>query len=354
MFDFALTSEQELLRETARSFAESRLRAHQREHEQHGLSEGCARAYGEIGFPRMQAPVAEGGVGAGAVEKVVALEELAWGDAASTLALESRGWLIPLVGALPEGAQVRLQGDLLRTELRAAVFWDRDGCVQRSASRWHGRIPYLPANPLHWLILRSGSLLAIFSAHELVLQPVAPGALHAAGASEVSLEAAEAVALLEAEDMVERFSALLRLEFAALLLGLTRAAHEYALRYACERVVFGKPIAHHQAPAFELADMRIGIEAARALLWRAAAAWDQGEGQVPLLAAFAYLEAAELALGATRDAVQLLGGHGFLRDHPVEKWMREARALTLLWGGRDAACDDAARWTAVEASDPGP
>lgn len=132
-----------------------------------------------------------------------------------------------------------------------------------------------------------------------------------------------------------------------MLVGVARAAHEYALRYACDRVVFGRPVAQHQAPAFTLADMRMAIEAARLATWSAACALDDGNNDAPVRAADAYLEAAECALFCTREAVQLLGGHGFLRDHPVERWMRDARVLALLCGGRDAAAEDLATWQDV-------
>ena len=99
-------------------------------------------------------------------------------------------------------------------------------------------------------------------------------------------------------------------------------------------------VAHHQAVAFLLADMAIAIEGARLLVGRAATRADAGtldEGE----AHEAFLQAAECGQLVTNLGVQLLGGHGYIRDHLVEKWMREARTLTLVLGGTDGATDDA-------------
>jgi len=123
---------------------------------------------------------------------------------------------------------------------------------------------------------------------------------------------------------------------AALLVGAARGAHRYAMRYALERTAFGRPIAHHQALAFLIADLATAVDAARLAVWRAAAGLDRGES-AEWEAACALAEAAEQALLVGPSAVQILGGHGFMKDHPVEKWMRDIRTLAGLAGGRDAA-----------------
>ncbi|HEY5669071.1 MAG TPA: acyl-CoA dehydrogenase family protein [Anaerolineales bacterium] len=113
--------------------------------------------------------------------------------------------------------------------------------------------------------------------------------------------------------------------------GLARAAFEYALQYAQERVQFGKPISHHQAVSFMLAEMATQIDAARLLAWRAAYLADQG---VPCTkeASMAKAFAADMAMQATTDAVQILGGYGYMREYPVEKWMRDAKIMQIYEG----------------------
>ncbi|MFN8185783.1 MAG: acyl-CoA dehydrogenase family protein [Gaiellales bacterium] len=115
-----------------------------------------------------------------------------------------------------------------------------------------------------------------------------------------------------------------RIVLGAAATGLARAALEYATEYARTRVQFGKPIAEHQAVAFRLADMATRVDAARLLVWRAARALDGGE-LVPKEAAMAKLYASETAMFCTWAAVQTLGGWGYSREYPVEKWMRDAK-----------------------------
>jgi acyl-CoA dehydrogenase len=115
-------------------------------------------------------------------------------------------------------------------------------------------------------------------------------------------------------------------------LGVARAAYEYALDYAKSRVQFGRPIVENQSIAFALADMRTEIDAARLLVWRAA--W-MGRNNRPFAAgegSMSKLKAGEVAVAVTEKAVQILGGAGFLRDHPVERWYRDAKIYTIFEG----------------------
>jgi acyl-CoA dehydrogenase len=113
--------------------------------------------------------------------------------------------------------------------------------------------------------------------------------------------------------------------------GVARAAYEYALKYAQERVAFGKPIVNHQAIGFMLADMATQIDAARLLCWRAAWLADQGVACTKE-ASMAKAFAADVAMHVTTDAVQVLGGYGYMRDYPVEKWMRDAKIMQIYEG----------------------
>jgi len=115
-----------------------------------------------------------------------------------------------------------------------------------------------------------------------------------------------------------------RIVLGASATGLARAALEYATDYARTRVQFGKPIAEHQAIAFRLADMAVRVDAARLLVRRAARAIDAGR-PVAKEAAMAKLFASETAMFCTWAAVQTLGGWGYSREYPVEKWMRDAK-----------------------------
>jgi acyl-CoA dehydrogenase len=125
-----------------------------------------------------------------------------------------------------------------------------------------------------------------------------------------------------------------RVNLAAAATGLARAALEYATAYAKERRQFGVPIAEHQAVAFRLADMALRVDASRLLAWRAAQMLDRGE-RATTEAAMAKLHASETAMACTWGAVQTLGGWGYSREYPVEKWMRDAKLEEIEEGTSD-------------------
>jgi len=120
----------------------------------------------------------------------------------------------------------------------------------------------------------------------------------------------------------------------AVAVGVARAACEYALNYAQERVQFGKTIASYQAIQFKLADLATKIEAARLLVWKAAWLIDRGTGATRE-ASFAKLFGADLAMEATVEAVQIHGGYGYTKEYPVEKLMRDAKLLQIYEGTQE-------------------
>src|SRR4051794_39364466 len=114
-------------------------------------------------------------------------------------------------------------------------------------------------------------------------------------------------------------------------LGIARAAYEYSLEYAKERKAFGRPIIMNQAIAFKLANMAVEIDASRLLIWRAAwlahnGGYKNGEGSM------SKYKASEVAVRVTEDAIQILGGYGYTRDYPVERWHRDAKIHTIFEG----------------------
>jgi alkylation response protein AidB-like acyl-CoA dehydrogenase len=122
-----------------------------------------------------------------------------------------------------------------------------------------------------------------------------------------------------------------RIGIAAQAIGIAEAAFRYAADYAAERTTFGKPIAEHQAVAFKLADMETKIRAARLLTHEAAWMRDQGM-RVTEAGARAKLYASQVANEVTYDAVQILGGYGYMKDHPVERYYRDARVTEIYEG----------------------
>ena len=122
-----------------------------------------------------------------------------------------------------------------------------------------------------------------------------------------------------------------QITIAAMAIGMSKAALDYALPYAKEREVWGKPIAQRQSIAFMLAEMAIEVESNRLLAWEAA--WLLDNEQDAVKAAYlALIGASDTAMSVTDRAVQVLGGHGYIREHPVELWMRNGRGISTFAG----------------------
>ncbi len=119
-----------------------------------------------------------------------------------------------------------------------------------------------------------------------------------------------------------------RVGIGAMAVGLGRAALEASLRYAKERIAFGRPLAEFQAIQWKLADMATELDAARLLVWRAAWLRDRGEPHTEA-ASMAKLYASEAARRATNEAIQIHGGYGYLQDYPVERYMRDAKLTEI-------------------------
>jgi acyl-CoA dehydrogenase len=114
--------------------------------------------------------------------------------------------------------------------------------------------------------------------------------------------------------------------------GIARAAYEYALEYAKERKQFGRAIIENQAIAFKLAQMRMNTDAARLLVWNASWRGATKTGFEAAEGSQSKLFAGETAVKVTDDAIQILGGAGYIRDHPVERWHRDAKIFTIFEG----------------------
>jgi hypothetical protein len=119
-----------------------------------------------------------------------------------------------------------------------------------------------------------------------------------------------------------------RISIGALGLGMAQGAFEEAAKYAKQRRTFGKPIAEHQAIAFKLADMQVQVEAARLLIYKAANLKDQGR-PYGKAASMAKLYSSEIACRVADEAVQILGGYGYIKDYPVEKYYRDVKLCTI-------------------------
>jgi alkylation response protein AidB-like acyl-CoA dehydrogenase len=350
MFDFGLDSELELIARIAADFAAAELAPRIREAEAaRAVDAGVAKRFAETGLAGLELPEALGGAGQGALARALVNEELGAADPGAALALDPLGPALYALAELggEEALRVHAAPLLAGPGARAVLACEADAALSEAEGRVLGRVPWAPADRVDLLVLLGAERVSVL--RDGIEKTLLRGAgLRAAGASELRLSGARVVASWRGAAGAARALARARLYAASLLVGVMRAAAEFSREYALQRVAFGRPIAHHQALAFLIADMRSAVDGARLLVHEAAWHADQG---LPFetLAAAAYAEAIEASTFVGPNGIQILGGHGFMQDYPVEKYAREARALGLWLGGVDAAREDAGRALAAAA-----
>ncbi len=366
MIDFEPTEEQKLMVSAVAQLA-TKLRGQIRANEKlGGLPEEVRKTAFEMGLGGAVAvPESHGGAGLGMVTAVLLEEALAHGDPSAPFALGGAGSLGTALAELANGEQAS-------AALSEVGSWDRVGAVAWSEPRPNRERPGFTTRATRegdgWIIEGEksfvlgadraaafvvfaqvdadagwGGIGAFLVPRERVKvgAPLAKLGLDLASACTVKLDAVrvpDSARLAGNGDFIRstlRFFTKEGLKVAARAVGLSQAAFDIALDYVSNRRAFGKPIGHFQAVAFTLADRAIDIDAARALVARAAALWDQPdrteamEKEALVASAFAISYSLEAAMKAADDAVQLHGGAGFMRDYPVEKLMRDAKQLQL-------------------------
>ncbi len=344
---FALAPELEELRAAAERLARSELAPGVRTAEAAGRWPDSVLAVLD-GFPLggLDLPDELGGVGAGLFAKAVVLETLAAADAGGLAAADRPGPSAGAVLACPDQA--------LALEVAAGCL---DGSAQcgftvidpecgSSGLDW---APGWPA--LRWVWAMDGDTLRL---HEMTGAPTPSPALafQASGGVSVPFTATTVRGSWDLSPWVSlAVRGRARVWSAAVAVGVAQAALDETISYATERVVFGKPVAHHQGNAFDLAHAAARVHGARLVVRDAAMAFDRDEPDAAFWATQAWLETMDAAYTATNLGIQLLGGHGFIVDHLAEKRFREARMLAMLAGARDAAELDAAAFV-LDVDDP--
>ena len=362
MIDFEPSEEQQMIVETVRQFAANEVRPKARECEEAAkLPDEVIHHAHELGLIANALPEAFGGGGErSAVSGALVAEELAWGDLAIGLAILSPGLVALPVAEWGTEAQQQDQlprftgerftpGALALVEphfrgdpFRPATTARRDG----DAYVLDGTkclVPRLDGGDDMLVVASEGDTPQAFlvprGAAGLSATPERNMGIHALPTVELELAGVEvpAGARLGGESGADlrRLVNAGRVGLGAAAVGVARAAYEVSLEYAKEREAFGAPIATKQAIAFKLADMAIEIDAARLLVWEAAWTLDQG-ADATREAALAIEQARRVALDVADGAVQVLGGHGYIREYLPELHLRNARgfatfeALTLV------------------------
>jgi alkylation response protein AidB-like acyl-CoA dehydrogenase len=364
MVSFQATEEQQLIRETVAAFAREQIRPAAREADETGLiSDALVQQAWKLGLIQNTLPEAFGGSGEhpSAVTGTLIGEELGWGDVAIAAHLLAP-WLVTQPVTLL-GSEEQKQHVLPHytseafTAGTAAVVEPRFGFavneLATTAIRHNGDF-LLTGSKCFVPLAAAAQHMLVYAQHEgelsaFLVPQGTPGVTIAEREKNMGLKALATYEVIldhcrvpHSARLAGNLSPLLnrsRVALAALAVGVARAAFEYARDYAKERYAFGTAIAQKQAIAFMLADMAIEIDAARLLTWEAAWKIDSGHdtpvGQFSAAtreASLAKNYAANMALRVTDNAVQILGGHGYIRDHPVELWLRNSRGFAVFEG----------------------
>lgn len=364
MVSFHPGEEQQLIRDTVASFAREHIRPAARAADESGhIPAPLVQRSWELGLVQSTIPARFGGadVPLSAVTGALVCEELGWGDLSIALHLLAPRLIThPLIVCGSEAEQQAVlpcyTGPTF-TAGTAAVMEPRFGFDVNAPATTAVRVQddfVLNGTKCYVLLATEARHLLIYAACEdglgaFVVPRDTPGltiterekhmGLKGVASYEVRLEGCCVPASARLPGPVSPLLNRSRVALAALAVGVARAAFEYARDYAKERRAFGTAIAQKQAIAFLLADMAIEIDAARLLTWEAAWKIDAGHdlptgtlSGATREACLAKHYAATMVLTVTDNAVQILGGHGYIRDHPVEMWLRNGRSFAILEG----------------------
>ena len=363
-----LTEAQQMIQAAARSFAREQLAPHAAQWDRSGeFPRAALRRMGELGLLGMTVPERWGGVGADAVSLAVALEEIAAGDAACATIMSGHN----SVGCMPiylfgtDEQKQRFLVPMARGQMLSAFCLTEpqggsDAGALSTRARRDGEHYVLSGTKQFITTGRNAEVALVFAltSPELgrrgisafIVPTDTPGYVVARVEAKLGQRASDTcqivfdqlrvpAALRLGDEGAGYRIALANLEggrigIAAQAVGIARAALDAAHAYARERVTFGKPIIEHQAVGFRLAAMATRIEAARQLVLHAAQLRD---AQRPCLmeACMAKLVASEAAEWVCSEAIQVLGGYGYLQDYPVERLYRDARVCRIYEGTND-------------------
>ena len=362
---FQLTEEQKIMQKLVRDFAEKEVAPGAAERdEKEEFSREIADAMGEMGFAGICFPEQYGGADADVLSYILAVEELSRADAGVGITLSATvslcAWPIYHFGTeeqkqkylvpLAEGTK---QGAFGLTEPNAGT----DAASQQTVAIPDGEHYILNGSKIFITNAGEAEVYVVFAMTDkakgvkgitaFILEKGMPGftfgkkehkmGIHSSITNELIFQDVK----VPKENMLgqegQGFKIAMatldggRIGVAAQALGIAQAALEQAVKYAKERVQFGKPISTNQAIGFMLADMATKVDAARLLVYRAAYLKDQG---LPYSqeAAMAKMYASDVAMAVATDAVQIFGGYGYSREYPVERLMRDAK-ITQIYEG---------------------
>ncbi|MFI5271942.1 MAG: acyl-CoA dehydrogenase family protein [Ktedonobacterales bacterium] len=360
---FTFDDEQQAIRDAVRDFAQHEIAPHaERWDEESYFPREIFQPLAQMGLAGLLVPEEAGGTQLSRLTGALIYEQIAQADMSTAVWLAVHNMIGGLIGSFGDEAQRRhwlptlASGDLLgafalseahagsdAANLRATATRDGDDYVLNGAKFW---VTSAGVADLYVVFLRTAETGAR-GITALVVEPGTPGfavgkrerkmGLHSSPTGELLFEQCRVPAAnrlgAEGEGLKIALSALDggRINIGAIATGVAQAALDVATRYAQERSAFGQPIAGFEGIQFLLADMAMKVEAGRLLVYKAASTMDEG-GSASQAAAMAKCFATDAAMEVTTNAVQVLGGAGYVRDWPVERYMRDVKVAQIFEG----------------------
>jgi len=363
--NFDLSEEHLMIQKAARDFAQERLLPGviDRDEKQYFPDE-LVQEMGELGFMGMMVDPQYGGSGMDAISYVLAMEEISKVDASAAVIMSVNNSLV-CAGLEKYGSEEQKQKFLkpLATGQKIGAFClsepeaGSDATSQRTTAEDKGDY-YIVNGTKNWITNGDRASIYIVMAqtdadkghkgiNALIIEKGMEGFVVGAKENKMGIRGSDTNTLMFTDVKVPKANRLGdegfgfkfamgtlnggRIGIASQALGIAAGAYELSVAYAKERKAFGKEIAKHQAIAFKLADMITEIEAARALVHKAAWMRDQGE-DITYAGAMAKVFASEAAMRITTEAVQVHGGYGYVKEYHVERMMRDAK-ITQIYEG---------------------
>lgn len=365
-FDLSLSEEQQLMRDTLRRFADDLMQPAAREADDRSATpDDFLEAFGELGAIAMSVPEALGGAAerVSAVSQMLIVEDLARGDmglayaALSPLSFvnalvhwgdeQQRASLLPLLIEGDAGAATLavvephplFDPDALRTSATKrgsdyVLHGEKSLLALADRAKWFLVAAEIPkVGPRFFVVERDAAGVEVLDEPAMGLRSASLGRLKLDKVRVPSEALLGGEAALKAEGQAAYDDAVNRgrIAWSAMALGTSQALLDYVIPYCNDRLAFGEPISHRQAVAFMVADIGIEIESMRMLVYRAAGRIDAGL-KCQREAYLARVLCSEKAMEIGTNGVQLLGGAGFIKDHPVEIWYRQLRSIAVMDG----------------------
>lgn len=363
--DFRLSEEQQMIQQTAREFAKNEIAPKAAEiDENHRYPEELIRQLAEMGMMGVAVPEEYDGAGMDTFSYVLAMEEISAACASTGVIMSVNNSLVcdPLVKFANEEQKREYLAPLARGAKLGCFALSEpdagsDAAAQKTVARRDGD-DYIIEGVKNFITNGPQADICILicmtapeKGHKGISAFIVPMDLEGvrcgpaerklgiagSGTCQIFLEECRVSAKLRIGEEGDGFKVAMstldggRIGIAAQALGIGKASLDASVNYAQERKTFGKPIAAHQAIQFKLADMGTRLEAARLLTWQAALLKDQGLRHSKE-SAMAKLAAAEMATFASKEAVQIFGGYGYMKEYPVERFFRDAKITEIYEG----------------------